>query len=67
MMAISGLQFPRIVAVLGLVWSVGRVVYAYGYTSAPKNRAAGTMFFLPAFLGTFVLTIVVALDLLNFI
>ena len=37
---VAGLQLPVATAVLGATWSVGRVLYAYGYTSSagPKGR-----------------------------
>ncbi|KAM0255296.1 hypothetical protein ACHAQJ_005886 [Trichoderma viride] len=41
---IAGLQFPVVSAVLGAAWSLGRVVYLYGYTSdsGPKGRSFGS-------------------------
>jgi glutathione S-transferase len=38
-LAIAGLRFPLIAAGCGLLWSVGRAVYAYGYVNiGPKAR-----------------------------
>ncbi len=42
--AVSGLFQPRLIAVLGLVYIVGRALYALGYTSAgPKGRLIGAL------------------------
>ncbi len=30
-----------VAAALGVIWIVGRIVYAFGYVSDPKNRVAG--------------------------
>jgi glutathione S-transferase len=32
-LAVAGLRFPRAAAGLGLLWSVSRVVYAWGYAN----------------------------------
>jgi len=32
-----------VAVVLGVVWIIGRVIYAFGYVSAPKKRFAGFM------------------------
>jgi glutathione S-transferase len=40
-MLISGLESPRLAAALGLIWVVGRVGYALGYTSADKHNVDG--------------------------
>jgi glutathione S-transferase len=34
---ITGLEYPRTAAVLGAAFSVGRVLYGWGYTSGPEN------------------------------
>lgn len=54
-MLCSGLVYPRLAAVLGSVWLVGRVLYTFGYSSAnPKNvegrgRFSGGGFHMAAF------------------
>jgi glutathione S-transferase len=38
-LAVAGLRFPIVAASLGLVWSVARVVYAWGYVNVgPQGR-----------------------------
>ena len=34
---IAGLQYPRLTVALGLVWIVGRYLYATGYAASPKD------------------------------
>eukprot|EP00698_Gefionella_okellyi_P018044 TRINITY_DN5377_c0_g1_i1.p1 TRINITY_DN5377_c0_g1~~TRINITY_DN5377_c0_g1_i1.p1 ORF type:complete len:140 (-),score=21.78 TRINITY_DN5377_c0_g1_i1:41-460(-) len=47
MLAFGGIRFPVISSVAGLVWTVGRIVYAYGYyTFEPKNRSNGQFMYL---------------------
>jgi glutathione S-transferase len=51
---IGGLRYPLLSSAFGLVWSLGRVVYALGYTKDNgKGRLAGAFFWL-AQLGLFV-------------
>ncbi|KAI2608475.1 membrane-associated proteins in eicosanoid and glutathione metabolism [Hypoxylon fragiforme] len=41
---ISGLYFPTSSTTLGAAWVIGRVLYAYGYTSSgPKGRVTGSV------------------------
>ncbi|KAG7288789.1 hypothetical protein NEMBOFW57_005147 [Staphylotrichum longicolle] len=41
---VSGLQYPVFAASLGAVWTVGRVLFALGYTSSgPQGRLAGSI------------------------
>ena len=40
-MLISGLVYPRLAAVLGAAWVLGRFVYAVGYTSTSKVNVDG--------------------------
>jgi len=65
---ISGLKFPLIAAVLGLVWNAGRVVYALGYTSREKNDGSGRLsgaFFWFAQLALYILTGTVGYQLIT--
>ena len=40
---VMGLKFPITAAILGVAWSVGRLVYAAGYSSGdPAKRAPGS-------------------------
>jgi len=34
---ITGLEYPRTAATLGAAFSIGRVLYGWGYTSGPDN------------------------------
>lgn len=58
-MLIAGLRYPVATAVMGAGWSVGRIVYAIGYTSKDqtngKGRLAGSFFWLFQF-GLFIMT-----------
>ena len=38
---ISGLQYPVLSAIMGAVWSSGRVLYLYGYTQRRLQEAGG--------------------------
>jgi glutathione S-transferase len=40
-MLISGIRWPRLVSVMGVVWVIGRVVYAVGYTSKGEGNVEG--------------------------
>jgi hypothetical protein len=54
---IGGLRYPLLSSAFGLVWSLGRVVYALGYTSKTKDNGKGRLagaFFWLAQLGLFV-------------
>lgn len=42
-MLIAGLRYPVATAVMGLGWSLGRIVYAVGYTSTEKTNGSGRM------------------------
>ncbi|KAL2255041.1 hypothetical protein VTK26DRAFT_4270 [Humicola hyalothermophila] len=45
---IAGLKYPVYAATLGAVWTISRVVYAYGYsTKGPQGRIRG---FIPSIL-----------------
>jgi glutathione S-transferase len=47
---VGGLRYPLLSSAFGLVWSLGRIVYAVGYTSPNKEngkgRLAGAFFWL---------------------
>jgi glutathione S-transferase len=40
-MLISGLEYPKMTAVAGIVWVLGRVMYAVGYTSKEEGNVDG--------------------------
>ncbi|KAK3718533.1 hypothetical protein LTR37_005037 [Vermiconidia calcicola] len=52
-MLLTGLRYPIATTVMGVAWSVGRLVYALGYTkkdgSDGKGRLYGSFFWLPQF------------------
>ncbi|XPS69730.1 Glutathione transferase [Ascochyta lentis] len=39
---LAGLKYPRLAALLGLLWCAGRVVYAMGYTSQSEENVEGS-------------------------
>ncbi|THY34301.1 membrane-associated proteins in eicosanoid and glutathione metabolism [Aureobasidium pullulans] len=54
---IGGLHYPLLSSAFGLIWSLGRIVYAVGYTSQTKENGKGRLagaFFWLAQLGLFV-------------
>jgi glutathione S-transferase len=48
----------------GLVWSVGRIIYALGYISAPQKRSFG---FLLSFLPTVVMFVADGISIVTFL
>eukprot|EP00455_Lapot_gusevi_P045749 TRINITY_DN58_c0_g2_i3.p2 TRINITY_DN58_c0_g2~~TRINITY_DN58_c0_g2_i3.p2 ORF type:complete len:143 (+),score=59.49 TRINITY_DN58_c0_g2_i3:70-498(+) len=43
-LAIAGIEFPVVSAVFGLVYFIGRIFYAYGYTiKGPQGRNVGAV------------------------
>lgn len=48
----TGLTNPWLAVYLGTANIIGRVIYALGYYSAPKNRLYGEIFTLPALFGS---------------
>ncbi|XP_022094852.1 microsomal glutathione S-transferase 3-like [Acanthaster planci] len=67
LLLLGGLKHPRISAVSGLVWVVGRISYALGYyTGNPEKRLNGAYGYFGLFglLGT---TVSLALSLLGFV
>ena len=38
---VGGVSYPRAAAAFGLVWSVGRAMYAVGYTNPAKEKGSG--------------------------
>jgi glutathione S-transferase len=67
MMSLAGLKYPIPVAIAGLAYSAGRVLYAIGYSSDPKKRVYGTLLFGPAGLATILMTGAFGLSLLGYI
>lgn len=57
-MVATGIYYPRTVALLGLSFTVGRIVYAIGYMSNPKNRGLGAVIADLSFLGIWVASFV---------
>ncbi|KAI5195457.1 membrane-associated proteins in eicosanoid and glutathione metabolism [Aureobasidium subglaciale] len=54
---IGGLRFPLLSSAFGVAWSLGRIVYAVGYTAKNKDNGKGRLagaFFWLAQLGLFV-------------
>ncbi|KAK6008688.1 hypothetical protein QM012_000591 [Aureobasidium pullulans] len=54
---IGGLRYPLLSSAFGLVWSLGRIVYAVGYTAQNKENGKGRLagaFFWLAQLGLFI-------------
>mmetsp|Transcript_3295 Transcript_3295/g.6261 ORF Transcript_3295/g.6261 Transcript_3295/m.6261 type:complete len:144 (+) Transcript_3295:71-502(+) len=47
---VSGAFYPTYSAICGVLYAIGRVIYALGYSSSPKNRAFGQLVAVPAFL-----------------
>ncbi len=67
-MSIAGLRFPIATAVAGLVWSVGRILYAVGYSAAaPNNRVYGYGLSTLSFLATVGMAGTVAAQLLGWL
>lgn len=55
---VAGLRYPVASAGLGAVWSLGRIVYAVGYTAKDKDNGKGRLagaFFWLAQLGLYVM------------
>jgi len=49
MLFTGGIKHPLIAAAAGFVWSFGRIVYAWGYSSdSMSRREYGVVLFLPA-------------------
>lgn len=42
-MMIAGLEYPRVAAGVGVVWSVGRIIYSEGYKKKPSSREVGSI------------------------
>jgi len=68
LMSVAGLKYPIATAIAGFLWTIGRVVYAKGYSASdPKRRLYGTMIFGPAGLATIGMAGAFALALLGYI
>ncbi|XP_077992595.1 glutathione S-transferase 3, mitochondrial-like [Glandiceps talaboti] len=64
---LAGLQYPLCAAVAGLVWSASRISYAHGYyTGDPEKRLRGAYGYLGLF-GLMGMSIMLALNLLQWI
>ncbi|XP_025099682.1 microsomal glutathione S-transferase 3-like [Pomacea canaliculata] len=64
---LGGLQFPRLSAVFGVIFLLGRVVYAFGYyTGDPSKRNRGAFGYI-GIIGLIINTILLALNLLGWI
>jgi len=67
MLFVGGLKHPLICATSGIVWTLGRIVYALGYQSGnPDKRYYGEFFFLGQ-IGVLGCSISVALSLLGWL
>lgn len=55
-MSTSGVYFPRTSAILGAVWSLGRIVFAYTYQKGPEKRYYAAPLIFPSLLGLLGLT-----------
>jgi glutathione S-transferase len=67
MMSLAGLKYPIPVAICGAVFSLGRIIYAYGYRIDPKKRVWGSLFFGISGIATIGMTVAFALSLLGYI
>lgn len=56
LMSTSGIFFPRTSAILGGLWTLGRVVYALSYEKGPEKRHYAFPLVFPTLLGLFGLT-----------
>lgn len=50
--------WPYMTGALGLVWIVGRIMYAVGYVKDPKDRSMGFLIALVATLGLLITTVI---------
>ena len=48
MLITCGFFYPRYAAQWGLVWVIGTILYAVGYSIKPQYRAVGQAFYFPA-------------------
>ncbi|KAJ9622768.1 hypothetical protein H2203_006419 [Taxawa tesnikishii (nom. ined.)] len=58
-MLIGGIRYPVVTTLMGLGWSVSRVVYALGYTAKDKENGKGRLAGSPMWLfqfGLFIMT-----------
>jgi glutathione S-transferase len=51
---ITGLEYPRAAATLGAIFSVGRVLYGWGYTNGPEN-GTGRYYGAPGMLAHYIM------------
>lgn len=51
-------MYPYVTGALGLVWIVGRIMYAIGYMQEPSKRSTGFLISLVATLGLLITTII---------
>ncbi|XP_041354102.1 microsomal glutathione S-transferase 3-like [Gigantopelta aegis] len=67
LLLVAGTCFPKISAVSGIIWILGRIVYAQGYyTGDPSKRVRGAFGYI-GLLTLLVCSVLTALDLLQLI
>ena len=52
-LGVSGIQYPFVAGVLGLVYLVGRIIVSIGYLQGPHKRWMGNILMEPAFFALF--------------
>jgi glutathione S-transferase len=52
------MMWPYMTGALGLVWIVGRIMYAVGYVKDPKDRSTGFLIAMIATLGLLITTVI---------
>lgn len=66
--SIAGLRYPTVTAVASVAWTIGRILYAVGYTSGDvKKRGYGSIIAYPALTVLTVTASMTALQLLGYI
>jgi uncharacterized membrane protein YecN with MAPEG domain len=68
MLLLGGIRHPRVATGAGLVWILGRILFAFGYyTGDPSKRHRGNILIFPSLLVLLGTTISTALNFLDFI